>query len=172
MTTLTRFQSPLGPLVAATTDRGICLLEYANKHRLEAQTGLLRQHFNAEPVEGEHSLLLRLEAELEAYFAGELQSFTVPLEAPGTAFQREIWRYLSGIPYGETRSYDRVARDLGRGGAQRAVGRANGENRIAIVIPCHRVIRADGSLSGYGGGLWRKEWLLEMESGGLEVWRL
>lgn len=164
--TIMQLQSPLGTLVAGTTDQGICLLEFADRHRLEEQSRRLRRHFDAEPVPGKHPLLARLEGELDSYFAGELRKFTVPLEAPGTPFQREIWEYLAGIPYGETRSYDGVARDIGRAGAQRAVGRANGDNRIAIVIPCHRVIRSDGSLSGYGGGLWRKRWLLELERKG------
>lgn len=166
MITITQLQSPLGTLVAGATDQGICLLEFADKHRLEEQCRRLRRHFDAAPVQGTHPLLTRLREELDSYFARELRNFTVPIEAPGTAFQREIWDYLARIPYGETRSYNGVARDIGRAGAQRAVGRANGDNRLAIVIPCHRVVRADGSLSGYGGGLHRKRWLLELEGAG------
>ena len=101
--------------------------------------------------------------ELGAYFEGRLRAFSIPLDPVGTPWQERVWARLRAIPYGETRSYSRIARELGREGAQRAVGRANGSNPIAIVVPCHRVIRENGDLSGYGGGLWRKKWLLEME---------
>jgi len=115
------------------------------------------------PGRSEH--VERLVGELGEYFAGERRSFDVPLDAPGTDFQRAVWEHLLTIPYGQTRSYDQVARALGRAGAQRAVGRANGMNRIAILVPCHRVVQKDGGLRGYGGGLWRKRWLLELEQG-------
>src|SRR5688572_12776430 len=111
-----------------------------------------------------NDIILRIGKELDAYFAGELREFTVPLETPGSPFQRAVWEELLRIPYGETRSYGEQARRLGQPLEMvRAVGRANGDNRIAIVIPCHRVIGADGKLTGYGGGLWRKRRLLDLE---------
>jgi O-6-methylguanine DNA methyltransferase len=101
--------------------------------------------------------------ELEAYFAGDVRRFTMPVSKPGTDFQAAVWDRLLEIPYGATVSYGDVARDLGRASAVRAVARAVGDNRIAIVIPCHRVVGADGRLTGYGGGLWRKQKLLDHE---------
>ena len=101
--------------------------------------------------------------ELRRYFEGELRRFETPLDLRGTAFQQKVWAALLTIPYGETRSYGEQARIIGEPSAVRAVARATGDNRIAIVIPCHRVVGADGSLTGYGGGLWRKRWLLDLE---------
>jgi O-6-methylguanine DNA methyltransferase len=101
---------------------------------------------------------------VESYFAGDLRHFSIPLVAPGTEFQRTVWDELRRIPFGETRSYADVARAIGRPSAVRAVARANGDNRMAIFIPCHRVVGSDGRLTGYGGGLWRKQHLLDLES--------
>jgi AraC family transcriptional regulator of adaptative response/methylated-DNA-[protein]-cysteine methyltransferase len=108
-------------------------------------------------------LLTQLERELAEYFAGTRTDFTLPLHAPGTAFEERVWRALLDIPFGETRSYEDIARAVGSPKAVRAVGRANGLNRIAIVIPCHRVVNKSGELGGYGGGLWRKRRLLHLE---------
>jgi methylated-DNA-[protein]-cysteine S-methyltransferase len=102
--------------------------------------------------------------QLDAYFEGELRDFDFPLRMPGTPFQRLVWEGLRAIPYGSTVSYAELALRIGRSGASRAVGSANGRNPISIVVPCHRVIAADGTLGGYGGGLDRKEWLLEHEA--------
>jgi O-6-methylguanine DNA methyltransferase len=121
---------------------------------------------------GENGIVARLRSELERYFSGRLKRFSVPLEYPGTEFQVRVWRALLDIPFGETRSYEDVARALGKPGAVRAVGHANGLNRIAIVIPCHRVVNKNGELGGYGGGLWRKKHLLALERGltrGVEI---
>jgi AraC family transcriptional regulator of adaptative response/methylated-DNA-[protein]-cysteine methyltransferase len=107
--------------------------------------------------------LAQLRAELDEYFAGRRKRFTVPLVVPATAFQRKVWDALLAIPYGRTRYYEEIAQEIEAPGGQRAVGQVNGQNRIAIVIPCHRVINKDGQLGGYGGGLWRKEFLLELE---------
>ena len=104
-----------------------------------------------------------MRTELAEYFAGTRQSFTVPLDAPGTPFEERVWQALNRIPYGETRSYEDIAREVATPAAVRAVGRANGMNRIAIVIPCHRVLNKSGELGGYGGGLWRKRRLLDLE---------
>jgi AraC family transcriptional regulator of adaptative response/methylated-DNA-[protein]-cysteine methyltransferase len=157
--------SPLGPLLAAACDEGIVLLEFTERRRLEAQFDALRRHFKAPLVPGEPPHLQRLKTELAEYFDGQRRAFTLPLAYPGSDFQRLVWRALLEIPYGETRSYDDLARTVGRPGACRAVGTTNGKNRIAILIPCHRVVNKNGQLGGYGGGLWRKQRLLDLERG-------
>ena len=163
--TLGWIDSPLGPLVAGAADRGVCLLEFSDRRMLKTQIATLKRRLRTDAVPGEHPLLAELGIELDDYFAGRRREFTVPLFYPGSEFQRSVWNALRQIPYGETCSYEALAATVGRLGAQRAVGKANGDNRIAIVIPCHRVVRKDGSLCGYGGGLWRKQWLLELEQG-------
>jgi O-6-methylguanine DNA methyltransferase len=155
--------SPLGPLVTVAGPDGFCLLEFAEPDRLDAQMTAVRRWFRSDAVAGDSPHLDRLRSELDAYFAGALRRFTVPVVIPGTPFQERVWSELRRIPYGETRSYEDVARAVGAGTAQRAVGRANGSNRIAIVVPCHRVVNKDGALGGYGGQLWRKEALLRLE---------
>jgi O-6-methylguanine DNA methyltransferase len=155
--------SPLGPLLAAAQDDGIVLLEFTERRMLEAQFDTLRRHFRCALVPGEHPLLAQLKGELAEYFAGTRRAFTVPLAYPGSDFQRAVWRGLLDIPYAETRSYEDLARVVGRPGACRAVGTANGRNRIAILIPCHRVVNKSGQIGGYGGGVWRKRWLLALE---------
>ena len=130
---------------------------------LETQFRTLKKVFSCAIVPGENVHLKKLKKELEKYFAGELKQFSVPLVYPGTPFQERVWNELLRIPYGETRSYEDLARRVGSADAQRAVGNANGLNRIAIVIPCHRVVNKDGKLGGYGGGLWRKQHLLDFE---------
>ncbi len=117
----------------------------------------------AGPPPGSHPVLDRARAQLEAYLAGQLETFDLPLAPQGTEFQRAVWRALSAIPFGVTRSYGELAATVGRPTASRAVGAANGQNPIAIIVPCHRVIGADGSLTGFGGGLPCKEWLLSHE---------
>jgi AraC family transcriptional regulator of adaptative response/methylated-DNA-[protein]-cysteine methyltransferase len=157
------FRSPVGPLVAGATSDGVCLLEFTDRRMLEAQFTAIRRRFEGPIVPGTNDHLTRLEVELRQYFDGVLRDFTVPLVYPGTDFQRRVWEELLRIPYGETRSYEAIAAALGTAHAVRAVGRANGLNRIAIVIPCHRVVRKDGHLCGYGGGLPRKKFLLDLE---------
>lgn len=159
-------QSPLGPLVAGATSAGLCLLEFTDRRMLEAQFATVERLFAAHVVPGSNDHLERLKEELAGYFAGSLRRFTVPLVYPGTPFQRRVWEQLLAIPYGETRSYAELAAAIGQPHAVRAVGRANGLNRIAIVIPCHRVINKGGGLGGYGGGLRRKEFLLDLERSG------
>jgi AraC family transcriptional regulator of adaptative response/methylated-DNA-[protein]-cysteine methyltransferase len=156
-------RSPLGPLVAGATEQGICLLEFSDRRMLEAQLAAVRKWFGGSVVPGTNPLVELLQAELAQYFAGSLRRFSAPLEFPGTPFQRRVWEELLAIPYGQTRSYEELARAVGAPAAVRAVGRANGLNRIAIVIPCHRVINKNGALGGYGGGLRRKQYLLELE---------
>jgi AraC family transcriptional regulator of adaptative response/methylated-DNA-[protein]-cysteine methyltransferase len=158
-------ESPVGALQLGATEDGVCLMEFADRRALPTELGLLEKTFKCAVVPGTNALVDRLEDELRRYFAGELREFTVPLEMVGTPFQRRVWDALLEIPYGATLSYGDVAEHIGRPGAQRAVGRANGTNRIAIVIPCHRVVQSDGKLRGYGGGLWRKQFLLDLEAG-------
>jgi AraC family transcriptional regulator of adaptative response/methylated-DNA-[protein]-cysteine methyltransferase len=155
--------TPVGPLVAGATDEAVVMLEFPDRRMIEAQLDTLRRRFARPLVPGRNPLLERLHTQLGEYFAGERRAFDLPLAYPGSPFQQRVWDALLTIPYGETRTYAGLARELGVPGAARAVGRANGANRIAIVVPCHRVIAADGGLGGYGGGLWRKLRLLETE---------
>ncbi len=159
-------ESPLGPLIAGATSEGVCLLEFTDRRMLEAQCATLRKRFGCAIVPGENEHLRRLRTELGEYFDGRRTKFSVRLVYPGTDFQRSVWEELLRIPHGKTVSYEEIARRLGTPGAQRAVGHANGLNRIAIVIPCHRVVNKGGTLGGYGGGLWRKQKLLDLERGG------
>ena len=158
-----RIPTPLGMMIAGATDDGLCLLEFADRRMLEKQLARLSARLGCVATPGDHPYLDQLANELSHYFDGTLERFTIPLVFPGTEFQRSVWNSLLDIPYGETRSYQDLAVTVGRPGATRAVGTANGDNRIAVVIPCHRVIRSDGNLGGYGGRLWRKRFLLDLE---------
>lgn len=160
---ITRVTTPIGPMVAGATGAGIYLLEFADRRMLETQMQRLVRRTQCVVTPGSNHHIDTLQGELDAYFAGRLREFAVPLETPGTDFQRACWTALQTIPYGETRSYQEQATAVGRSTAIRAVGRANGDNRIAIVVPCHRVVQSDGKLAGYGGGVWRKQWLLDLE---------
>ena len=162
---VTWIESPLGPLLAAADSQHVVLLEFTERRMLEAQFDTLRRRFRAAIVPGENAHLAQLKRELAEYFDGRRRTFTVPLEYPGTEFQQKVWNALLEIPYGETCSYEDIARKVGVPGAVRAVGTTNGLNRIAIVIPCHRVVNKGGKLGGYGGGLWRKQVLLDLERG-------
>lgn len=163
----TEFPTPLGPMIGAASGAGVCLLEFTDRRALPGEVAALERHYGRALERGAHAHLSRLAEELAAYFAGGLTSFGVPLDLPGTDFQRRVWARLAEIPFGETVSYERVALDLACPGGQRAVGRANGQNRVSIVVPCHRVVEKGGALRGYGGGLARKRALLELESGTL-----
>lgn len=158
--------SPVGSLVAAVREEGVSLLEFQDCRGWEANLESLRRSSGCVVVPGEHQWLDRLRVELEEYFTGRRREFTVPLAMTGTPFQEEVWRELQRIPFGETLSYEVLAKRVGCPTGQRAVALANGRNRIVILIPCHRVIGKDGSLTGYGGGLWRKRLLLELERTG------
>jgi AraC family transcriptional regulator, regulatory protein of adaptative response / methylated-DNA-[protein]-cysteine methyltransferase len=156
-------ETALGPLVAGAVDMGICLLEFTDRRMLEAQADALRTRFGLPAAPSPHPHLERLETELGEYFAGKRRDFDLPISEPGTPFQERVWAALREIPCGETRSYRDLARAVGDPAAVRAVAQANGRNRVAILVPCHRVIGSDGGLGGYGGGLWRKKRLLEIE---------
>jgi len=162
---VTWLESPLGPLLAAASSQHIVLLEFTERRMLEAQFDTLHRRFRLPIVPGENGHLEQLKRELAEYFDGKRRRFSVPLNYPGTPFQQKVWNELLRIPYGETRSYEDIARAVGSASAVRAVGQTNGLNRICVVIPCHRVVNKDGKLGGYGGGLWRKQSLLELEQG-------
>lgn len=158
-----RFDAPLGPMIAVASEQGLCLLEFGDRRMLESEFADLQQRLDAVLLPGTNEFTKAAVQQIGEYFAGTRKMFTVPLHAPGTAFQQQVWAALREIPFGEIRSYGEIAARIGAPKAVRAVGTANGMNRIAILIPCHRVIGADGALTGYGGGLWRKDWLLKHE---------
>lgn len=155
--------SPVGPLVTAAIDAGVIMLEFGKPSRLPLQAASLRRWFTGPLTMGEHPHLNALHSQLREYFDGLRREFTLPLVLRGTPFQLKVWQALQRIRFGATMSYVEIAREIGSPGASRAVGNANGLNRIAIVIPCHRVVNHNGGLGGYGGGLWRKRKLLELE---------
>ncbi len=158
-----RLLSPLGPMVVASDNRQLFLLEFADRRMLETQFKRLAALTKRLIVPGENPVMQKTQKQLDEYFQGTRQEFSLPLFRGGTDFQLSVWRELQRIEFGNSRSYESIAISLGKPGAQRAVGKANGDNRIAIIIPCHRVIRSNGELSGYGGGVRRKEWMLEHE---------
>jgi AraC family transcriptional regulator of adaptative response/methylated-DNA-[protein]-cysteine methyltransferase len=160
---IVRFTTSLSPMYACASSKGICLLEFTDRRMLETEFKDLRKRLQAVVLPGDNPHLDHVQSEIQEYFSGKRKKFTVPLHTPGTEFQKSVWRSLMDIPYGETRSYAQQAALLGKPTAIRAVGSANGHNRISIIIPCHRVIGSDGNLTGYGGGLHRKKWLLDFE---------
>lgn len=156
-------ESPMGPLVACATEKGICLLEFSDRRMIDAQFRTLRKYFKCAIVPGTNRHIDKLKAELVKYFEGKLKQFTVPLIYPGSGFQIKVWNELQKIKYGTTLSYKELAERAGVPNGQRAAGHANGLNRLAILIPCHRVVNKNGRLGGYGGGIWRKQKLLDIE---------
>ncbi|PST85191.1 XRE family transcriptional regulator [Pedobacter yulinensis] len=160
---LKRLSTPLGTMIACAAPEGICLLEFSDRKMLETELQQIRVLLQATIIQAPHAHFDLLEAQLTDYFNGALQQFSVPLVMPGTDFQRRVWQELLTIPYGQTRTYKTQAVHLGQAHAVRAVGRANGMNRISILVPCHRVIGENGLLTGYGGGVWRKQQLLTLE---------
>lgn len=160
---ITRFETPLGTMFACAVERGICLLEFSDRRMLETELKYLSKHFNATIMQGNNKHLEVLHQQLTEYFECKRKKFKLPLVTPGTEFQKAAWKELQTIPYASTRSYKEQASALKKPEAIRAVANANGMNRIAIIVPCHRVIGSDGNLTGYGGGLWRKKWLIDFE---------
>jgi len=157
------FETPLGSMLALADDNGLALLEFVDRRGLERELAVIQRRLKRALLPGHHPVLDQIGGELVAYFAGRSLRFSTPLAMIGTPFQRDVWNALLRIAPGTTRSYAEIASVVGRPSAVRAVGRANGDNSVCIVIPCHRVVGADGALTGYGGGLWRKAWLLEHE---------
>lgn len=159
-----RFSTKLGPMFACATKQGLCLLEFTDRRALESEFKDLCQRLNAVILPGENIHLLEAQKQITEYFLGQRKNFDIPLHCPASAFQQSVWQALQQIPYGETRSYKEQAIFLNNPKAVRAVANANGHNRIAIIIPCHRVIGSNGQLTGYAGGLARKKWLLDFEA--------
>jgi O-6-methylguanine DNA methyltransferase len=159
-------KTPLGTLLAAAIEEGITRLEFDR----ESQPDQSHMGTACDLPEAQGHLD-QLESELVQYFAGERTAFSVPVLPSGSDFERRAWKFLCEIPFGQTRSYGQQAKAIAGPNAARAVGRANGSNPIAIVIPCHRVIGANGSLTGYGGGLDRKMWLLKHEGAAPALFR-
>jgi AraC family transcriptional regulator of adaptative response/methylated-DNA-[protein]-cysteine methyltransferase len=157
------FDTPLGAMLALAGEDGLELLEFVDRRSLEREIEAVQRKLKRPVLPGGHRYLAQIGAELAAYFSGRELTFATPLALRGTPFQRAVWNALLAIPAGETRSYAQIAAAVERGTAVRAVGRANGDNRLCLIVPCHRVIGADGALTGYGGGLWRKQWLLDHE---------
>ncbi|HEX2860771.1 MAG TPA: methylated-DNA--[protein]-cysteine S-methyltransferase [Lacunisphaera sp.] len=158
-----RIETPLGTMLALADDAGLRLLEFVDRRGLERELVVLRQRLKCAIVPGSHAILNQTAAQLAEYFAGRRQAFDLPLALVGSEFQLRVWAELRRIPYGRTRSYTEMAARIGLANGRRAIARANGSNMVAIVVPCHRVIRADGNLCGYAGGIWRKQRLLDHE---------
>ena len=164
------YATPLGDMLALLSGRGLCLLEFSQHTQ-----GLAREIAQVEAARGGpagpggNALTEQLGRELAEYFAGQRQRFDIPLDLVGTPFQQSVWQALLKIPYGQTRSYAEQARGIGKPTATRAVAAANGSNKVSLIVPCHRVIGSDGSLTGYAGGLPRKQWLLALERGEREL---
>jgi len=161
-----RFATALGPMMAGSFQEQLCFLEFTDRRGLERELIDLKRRLKSVILPGPSLVIEKTKQQLSNYFAGTLTQFNVPLFTPGTPFQQQVWDQLKTIPYGQTRSYKQQAELIGNPKAVRAVATANGMNRLAIIIPCHRVIGSDGSLTGYAGGLARKQWLLDLEGSG------
>lgn len=159
----TNLPSPLGDMIAGASDNGLCFLEWQDRGGIDRILTRVEKRYKKFLLPGNNNYLKALKVELKKYFSGEAKEFTIDLDIMGTKFEQKVWSRLLKIPYGVTRSYGNIATELNNPGASRAVGRANGSNYMSIVIPCHRVIESNGKLRGYGGGLWRKKRLLELE---------
>ena len=160
---ITNIDTPLGVMIAGSVEEGICMFEFNDRNTLESELNKLKKYLKQEISEGENDHIKNLRVQINEYFAGARKFFDIPLVTPGTEFQKKVWNELLNIPYGTTISYQQQAEALKNPLSVRAVANANGMNRISIIIPCHRVIGSNGSLTGYGGGLHRKKWLLDHE---------
>ncbi len=160
---MTELATPLGPMFAGATTQGVCLLEFTNRIRLEKEMKDLKEVLHADMQPGRNSHLDQLEKELNEYFLGKRKIFSIALHTPGTEFEKSVWTKLQEIPYGRTWSYKEQSVAMNNPKAIRAVAATNGRNRLAIVIPCHRVIGTDGTMTGYAAGIEKKKWLLNFE---------
>ena len=166
---LTReYKSPCGRLLLGVHGSGLCLCDWMVDGRIESSLRRLRKYMD-EWARDDGSVLERAAACLDEYFAGEREEFDIPLLMWGTPFQMQVWQALMAVPYGTTVPYLRMARDIGRPSAVRAVANAIGTNPVSVIVPCHRVVGGDGSLTGYAGGLEAKQYLLDLEKGGTAV---
>ncbi|MEO8246039.1 MAG: methylated-DNA--[protein]-cysteine S-methyltransferase [Chloroflexota bacterium] len=161
--TIRQLTTPIGPMVAGATDDAVVLLDFAQRRMFDSQLAAVRRRIGP-TGEGPSALIDRLEVQLDEYFARTRRDFDLPLDLPGSAFQERVWAELRAIPYGETISYRDLAQRVDAGAAWRAVGRANGANRVAVIVPCHRVVASGRGLGGYGGGLPVKRLLLDLEA--------
>lgn len=161
---ISRVTTPLGPMFICGTDKGICLLEFVDREILEKEFKDLQRLLKTQIIAGENEWMKQAKKELKEYFNGQRKVFDVALHTPGTVFQNTYWTALKEVPYGTTTIYQQLAQKIGKPKAVRAVGAANGQNRICIIVPCHRVIGKNGKLRGFGGGLERKQWLLDHEA--------
>lgn len=161
-----KIKTPVGEMILGALDAKICFLEFYLPERYKEMPGKLRKVFDAELVEGTNEVIEQAEKELQEYFAGKRKQFTVPLDLRGTKFELKIWDQLLKIPYGQVCSYSDIAKKIHNPKSVRAVGGANHSNPVAIIVPCHRVVGKNGSLSGYGGGMDKKKFLLQLEQGG------
>lgn len=160
---INRLTTPLGPMFVCATDNGICLLEFVDRRMLETEFKDLQKVLNANIISGENEHTKQAKMEINEYFEGTRKTFDLKIDSPGTDFQVSVWEGLQAIDYGTTTTYQIQAEKINNPKAIRAVASANGHNRISIVIPCHRVIGKDGKMTGYGGGIERKRWLIEHE---------
>jgi len=160
-------ETPLGAMLALADDRGLHLLDFVDRRGLERSMMLLQRRLRARVLPGEHPVLEQIARELREYFRGMRLVFDTPVVLTGSPFQLAVWQALQNVPPRTTCSYRELASKIGQPAAVRAVGRANGDNRLSIIVPCHRVIGSDGALTGYGGGVWRKQRLLDLERSGM-----
>lgn len=161
---IAKFDSPLGTLLAGATQEGLCFMEFADSHHQDAALKAFCEKWNLEAKQEGNAILHKLGIQLEAYFLGTSTQFDIPLVLLGSPFQKEVWVQLLAIPFGQTISYESLSLKMKQPLAIRAIAQANGKNPIAIIVPCHRVIGKHGAITGYAGGIWRKQYLLEHES--------
>ncbi|MBE2256021.1 MAG: bifunctional transcriptional activator/DNA repair protein Ada [Ignavibacteria bacterium] len=158
-----RFNTPLGTMIAGATENKLCILEFTDRRMLETELKQLTKLLNAKFIQSSNKVIEKTKKQIEEYFEGKRKNFDIELLTPGSDFQNKVWNSLMEIPYGKTISYKQQSVNMKIPKSVRAVANANGQNRIAIIIPCHRVIGENGKLTGYGGGLWRKERLINLE---------
>jgi len=160
---ITHIETELGLMIAAATDKGICMFEFEDYKHLDLELRQLEESLKASLVKDDNPHFHALKEQIAQYFNWERKTFDIPLDLVGTEFQKQVWLSLLKIPYGNTTTYGKQAEAIGRPASVRAVANANGKNKISIILPCHRVIGSNGSLTGYGGGIERKKKLLELE---------
>ena len=161
--TTDQITTPLGKMIVGVTDAGLCLLEFFSEERVTHQIRKLNNYLEIKQICGTHEIIDTVKKQLEEYFLGKRKYFDVPLVIPGSIFQQKVWQSLMQISYGITQSYKQQANNIGNVKAVRAVAKANGENRISIILPCHRIIGSNGGAVGYAGGMDRKQWLIKHE---------